>query len=291
MLFVLRAGEAGVHQRRGQGDPKGFGGENLFGQVQRHCLQDAIVREVSLLIGDDLLSDLELAEEQGGAVLEWPVGCLTRDEHVLVYLWLRVVHARVVADEHQVLAEIEPFDQVALAEVKINGARVRLAEHARLFHGSEDGAGVLFDDDELLCRCGAQADRSGWGMRLRPGQAGRPRCEAAGCDQSVGAPHPFFAEVLFVGRRKGDLVGGGLQVRVQDMRVGQVDDGFFDRAREQAFRLSHEELVQGVLAGHQDRPAVAGAAGPAPALQQAGHRAREPCDQRDIQAADVDPQL
>ena len=138
---------------------------------------------------------------------------------------LCVPGARERLDDHRGGVEVELPHQVALAEVKINGARVRLAEHARLFHGSEDGAGVLFDDDELLCRCGAQADRSGWGMRLRPGQAGRPRCEAAGCDQSVGAPHPFFAEVLFVGRRKGDLVGGGLQVRVQDMRVGQVDDG------------------------------------------------------------------
>ena len=107
---------------------------------------------------------------------------------------------------------------------------MRLPEHTRLFHGAQDGAGALFDDDELLCRCGAQTDRRGWGMRLRPGQAGRPWREAAGLDQSVGAPHALFTEVQLVCGCQRDLVGGCLQVRVQDVRVGQVDDGFFDRA-------------------------------------------------------------
>ena len=124
-----------------------------------------------------------------------------------------------------------------------------------------------------------------------PGEAGRAAREAAGLGEQVGAAHALFAEVGGIRRSQRDLVGGRLQVRVQDVRVGEVDDRLLDGAREQALRLSHEELVEGVLAGHQHRPAVAGPAGPAPALEQAGHRAGEAGDQRDIQAADVDAEL
>ena len=76
-----------------------------------------------------------------------------------------------------------------------------------------------------------------------------------------------------------------------DVRVVQVDDRLLDAASQEAVRLAHEVLVQRVLAGHQHGVAVPGPAGPAPPLTQARHRAWEPGDERDVEAADVDAQL
>ena len=75
------------------------------------------------------------------------------------------------------------------------------------------------------------------------------------------------------------------------MRVGEVDDRLFDGSREQAFGLAHEVLVEGVLAGDQHGPALAGATGAAPALPEAGHGAGKAGDQRDVEAAHVDAEL
>ena len=55
--------------------------------------------------------------------------------------------------------------------------------------------------------------------------------------------------------------------------------------------MAAEELVERVLAGDVDRQAAAAAAGPAPHLPQAGHRAGERDADRRVELADVDPQL
>jgi hypothetical protein len=94
--------------------------------------------------------------------------------------------------------------------VQVDGAGVRLPEDARLLHGAQDGAGALFDDDELVRGGGAQADRGGWRVRLRPRQAGRPARKPAGLGELVGARHALFAEVHAVRRSERDLIGGRL---------------------------------------------------------------------------------
>ena len=80
-------------------------------------------------------------------------------------------------------------------------------------------------------------------------------------------------------------------MRAADVRVVEVDDRLLDAASQEAVGLAHEVLVERVLAGHQHGVAVPGPAGPAPALAQAGYRAREAGDERDVQAAHVDAQL
>ena len=80
-------------------------------------------------------------------------------------------------------------------------------------------------------------------------------------------------------------------MRRGDVRVVQVDDGFLHAAPEQALRLAHEVLVQGVLAGHQHGIAVPLPAGASPALLEARHGAGEAHDERHVQAADIDAEL
>jgi hypothetical protein len=87
------------------------------------------------------------------------------------------------------------------------------------------------------------------------------------------------------------LVGGRAQVRLEDVRVGQVDDGLFDLARQQALGLAHEVLVEGVLAADQHRPALARAPGAPPALPEAGHGAGKAGDQGHVETAHVDAEL
>ena len=130
------------------------------------------------------------------------------------------------------------------------------------------------------------------------GECGRlqtsPSPGGAGGRRRRGAPPgsmPSSPKYVSSGRGERPLVGGRLQVTGGDVRVVEVDDGLFDAAREQQLRLVHEVLVERVLAGHEHGPAVPLAAGPAPALAEAGHRSREPGDQRDVEAADVDAEL
>ncbi len=115
--------------------------------------------------------------------------------------------------------------------------------------------------------------------------------QAAALREPLGLQQALLAEVVLVGGGEGPFVRRRLQVRSADVRVVQVDDRLLDAASQEAVRLAHEVLVERVLAGHQHGVAVAGPAGPAPALAQAGDRAGEPGDQRDVQAADVDAQL
>ena len=146
-----------------------------------------------------------------------------------------------------------------------------------------------------MANCSLLAVRrpDGGGGRVRPGpdEPVLAPPQPAGLRQPLGLQQAGLAEVGLVGGGQRPLVGRGLEVRSADVRVVEVDDRLLDAASQQAVGLAHEVLVERVLAGHQHGVAVPGPAGPPPALAQAGDRAGEAGDERDVEAADVDPQL
>ena len=84
---------------------------------------------------------------------------------------------------------------------------------------------------------------------------------------------------------------GGHQVIGQDPPVARIDHGRLGAAREKVLRVAHEVLVQGVAACHQHGVAVSDSARPSPALPETRDRAREACDQRQVETADVYAEL
>ena len=147
------------------------------------------------------------------------------------------------------------------------------------------------NDQELLVAGGAQRGLGGGGIGPGPDQAVAPPPEPPRLFEALSREQALLADERHVARRDGRLVGGGFQVRGGDVRVVQVDDGFFHAASEQALRLAHEVLVQGVLAGHQHGVAVPLPARASPALLEARHVAGVARQYRRIEVADVHPQL
>ena len=87
------------------------------------------------------------------------------------------------------------------------------------------------------------------------------------------------------------LVGGGAQVADADLGVRRVEDRRLVRAAEQGVGVVDEVAVERVGARHEQREALAAAAGAAPLLAQARDRAREADRDRAVEQADVDAQL
>ena len=78
---------------------------------------------------------------------------------------------------------------------------------------------------------------------------------------------------------------------VQDSRICAVEDGRLDPALEQGFGLSHEELVERVLARDENRETGSLSPGPSPALPEARDRPWEADRQGAIQRPYVDAEL
>ena len=97
--------------------------------------------------------------------------------------------------------------------------------------------------------------------------------------------------VVGVGLGQRPLVGGRVDVRVEDPGVRVVEPGRLDPPLEQRLGLAHEELVERVLARHEDREPVPAAPGPAPLLAQRGDGAGKPDRDRAVELTDVDPEL
>ena len=183
-------------------------------------------------------------------------------------------------------------DQVALAEMQVDGAGVGRAEDALALDRAEHGAVAAVDDDELSLPSRAQADLGGGGVGAPPDQAAAGAAAQLAARGKLRRPrHAGLAEVGLVGLLERPLVGRRLEVGLEDVRVGEVDDRVLDLARQQALGLAHEVLVEGVLAGDQHGPAAARPAGPAPALPEARHGARKPGDEREVELAHVDAEL
>ena len=155
------------------------------GQVEADGVDDVLVGQVALLVGDHLLGDLELAEEEGGAG-QRTHACLPGDQDVLVGLHLGVVGAVEVVDEDGASLQVEALHEVAPAEMQVDGAGMGEAEDAFALHVPDDLAAARLDDDELLVRGGAQADLGGGGVRPGPDQAVVAPPQAAGLRQPLG---------------------------------------------------------------------------------------------------------
>ena len=87
------------------------------------------------------------------------------------------------------------------------------------------------------------------------------------------------------------LERGGGHVPVEHARVLVVEDRRLHAPSEQGLRLAHEVLVERVLARDEDGQAVPAAAGAAPLLAQARHRAGEADGDDRVEHADVDSEL
>ena len=94
--------------------------------------------------------------------------------------------------------------------------------------------------------------------------------------------------VVVVHRR---LKRGRGDVTVEHARVRVVEDRRLDPPSEQRLGLAHEVLVERVLGGDEEREAVAAAAGAAPLLAQARHRAGKADGDGAVEQADVDAEL
>ena len=70
-----------------------------------------------------------------------------------------------------------------------------------------------------------------------------------------------------------------------------VDDGRFDATRQERFGLAREELVERILARHQDCQPVGAPARSTPLLAKRRDGPGEPNGDRAVEEADVDPEL
>ena len=131
-------GDDAVDDLRPEREPQRLGRERLLRQVERDRVHDAAVGHVALLVGDDLLAHLDLAEEEGGAG-QRPRGALAGDAHVLVDLRLRVEGAGEVLDEHGAAVEVEALARGSCARGagrRRRGARRGRRAPARRCRGS-----------------------------------------------------------------------------------------------------------------------------------------------------------
>ena len=191
-------------------------------------------------------------------------------------------------DERGARVDVEPADEVLLAEVEVDGAVVDRRVRARALDEAEHGAGLRVDDGERVEVAGAQRHPRGRVVLPRPHPAGRRLLQLG----QLGRPlERLRAERLRVRLVDRPLEGRGEDVPVEHARVRVVEDRRLDRPREQRLRLAHEVLVERVLARDQDGEPGAAAAGPAPLLPQRRDRPGEADRDRAVERADVDPEL
>ena len=112
LVGVLQSRDGLLQHRLRDRQPKGLVGEGLFGQVEAGRVDDVTVGHVAPLVGDHLLGDLELAEEEGGAGQRTQAS-LPGDQHVLVGLGLCVVTPVELVDHDRARPEIAAARDVA----------------------------------------------------------------------------------------------------------------------------------------------------------------------------------
>src|SRR5262249_2562470 len=105
------------------------------------------------------------------------------------------------------------------------------------------------------------------------------------------APERPRAQLRGPGHPAGRLPSGRADARVEDPRVGVVEDRRLDAAREEGIRLLREELVERVLARDEDRQAAIASPGPSPLLAQRRDRPGESDRDRAVEKTDVDAEL
>ena len=154
---------------------------------------------------------------------------------------------------------------------------------------AEERAGVAVDDRERLARRPSAARRGRRGSRV-PSRRSRPTCaRARGARRARGALRCRASRRRSSYERR--LERRREDVRVEDARVGVVEDRRLDPPREERLRLAREELVERVVARDEDRePPVAPARAP-PLLAERRDGSREADGDRAVEEADVDPEL
>ena len=178
--------------------------------------------------------------------------------------------------------------EVLLAEVQVDGALVHRRVGPLPLDEPEDRAGGAVDDGERVLAARAEPEPAGGGVAALPDEAGRRPLELR---QQLGPLEGLGAERGGVRRLDRPLVGGGVDVGIEDPRVRVIEPRRLDLAPEQGLGLAHEELVERVLARDQHREPVTAAPGPSPLLAQRGDGAGEAHRDRAVQLADVDAEL
>ncbi len=148
--------EVGEHVRFRQ-VPDGLGLEGRLGQVERTRLEGRAVADRLALVADDLLRDGHSAE--GGVEAEPPLRAqLLVDGGRRLLLRLRVPVAAERLDERAPGAEVELADEVALAEVEVDGTFVNGRVRALALDEAEHRAGRDVHDGERLRARRAERD-------------------------------------------------------------------------------------------------------------------------------------
>ena len=111
-------------------------------------------------------------------------------------------------------------------------------------------------------------------------------------DQAIGRLLHRRAEHLPIIDCQGMLVGGAGGVGFRQLRVGRVDHDRFRGSAEQLLWVTHQVLIERVLARHQHRHRLlAPAPGPPGLLAERRHGPGEGGDHGGVESADVDSQF
>ena len=268
-------------------EPDGLGLVRGGREIERHGLERRAVARRPLLVRDDVLGHGNTPERELDAAPALDAKALL-DRRLRVLLRLRVPVARERLDERDPCVEVEPFDEVRLPEVEVDGAVVHGRVRALALDDAEHGAVARADDEH------------GIGAR-RTERHARRRVVAAGPDEASARPAKlrqlgraidrFVSErrsVLVVDRR---LERSGEDVPVEDAVVRVVRDRRLDAAAEQRLGLAHEVLVERVLGRDEHCEAVTRPPCSAPLLAQARDRAGEADRDDAVEQPDVDPEL
>src|SRR5207237_5708566 len=141
--------------------------EARLGQIELDRLEGRLVADRLLLVSDHAFGDRDAAEAEfePAAPLE-PERLLDRGVRLL--LGLRVVIAAVWSDERGARLQVELADEIALAQMQIDGALVHRRVGALTLDEAEHGAAVGLDDGERVGRGRAEAELSGRAIAARP---------------------------------------------------------------------------------------------------------------------------
>ena len=248
-----------------------------------------------VLVGDHLLGDLELAEEEGGAGQGAQPAC-PRRPHVLVDLGLGVEGRRRSPPRGRCGPRDRDVARGSSGPECKYGAGVGDAEDALALHRADDLAAARLDDHELLGRGAVRRVMSAAGESpgLAPDQAVAPPPQPSrlACARRSAASRPCLAEVRLVcgvmgARRRPPR---GARPRRAGCRRSMIASSTRRLRSRSGSRMKYWSRAS--WPSDQHGPAVPGPAGPCPtAVRQARHGAGEASHERHVEPAHVDAQL
>ncbi|CAB4776278.1 unannotated protein [freshwater metagenome] len=290
--------DAGVSDGRVvEGEPERTGAQASSGQIETGRFEHSPCRELPALESGHLRRHFDLAEVQHrGAYRAALLGVHHADSDVASGLGVGVAVGR--HHHRDACVEVERPHFVGPSLMQVHRARMHRVGRARGVDGADQrvvGQANLHlaagPAAQPHARCGHPLARPHRARRREPVRtANRKQSVVHEVADPIG--EGVVAPPTFVGVTERPFERRASEVRASDERVRGVDHGPFGWAFEQRPRMSHEPLIELVVARHHHGQGwLPVTADPADLLPRRGDGAREPVDDAGVERADVDTEL